>query len=76
MIRKEFLDLVGGFDENLAACEDYDLWLRMLLRAPIGLVDEELTVRRGGRPDQLSARFVGLDLFRVRSWPRSSARRP
>ncbi|MFZ5811536.1 MAG: glycosyltransferase family 2 protein [Thermodesulfobacteriota bacterium] len=67
MIRKEFLDRVGGFDENLAACEDYDLWLRMLLRAPIGLVDEELTVRRGGRPDQLSARFVGLDLFRIRS---------
>ncbi len=67
MIQKEFLNRVGGFDENLAACEDYDLWLRMLLRAPIGLVDEELTVRRGGRPDQLSARFVGLDLFRIRS---------
>ncbi|QLA16548.1 glycosyltransferase family 2 protein [Desulfolutivibrio sulfoxidireducens] len=67
MIRGEFFDRVGGFDEGLPACEDYDLWLRMLLRGPIGLVDEELTVRRGGRPDQLSARFVGLDLFRIRS---------
>ncbi len=67
MVRREFLDRLGGFDESLLACEDYDLWLRMLLRGPIGLLDQELTVRRGGRPDQLSARFVGLDLFRIRS---------
>lgn len=67
MIERDILRQVGGFDEGLAACEDYDLWLRLLLRGPIGLVDEALTVRRGGRPDQLSARFVGMDLFRIRS---------
>ncbi len=67
MIERDFLQRVGGFDEGLAACEDYDLWLRMLLRGPIGLLDEALTVRRGGRPDQLSNRFVGMDLFRIRS---------
>lgn len=67
MIEREYFERLGGFDVGLPACEDYDLWLRMLLRGPIGLYDEALTVRRGGRPDQLSARFVGLDLFRIRS---------
>ncbi|MEF3697324.1 glycosyltransferase family 2 protein [Desulfolutivibrio sp.] len=67
MIDRDYLRQVGPFDEGLAACEDYDLWLRMLLRGPIGLLDEALTVRRGGRPDQLSARFVGMDLFRIKS---------
>lgn len=67
LIERDYLLRLGGFDEGLAACEDYDLWLRMLLRGPIGLLDEPLTVRRGGRPDQLSARFIGMDLFRIRS---------
>ncbi len=67
MLTREFLDTVGGFDEALLACEDYDLWLRALVRYPVGLLDEWLTVRHGGRPDQLSASFIGLDLFRIRS---------
>ena len=58
---------VGYFDESLPACEDYDLWLRALLCFDIGLLDEELTVRHGGRGDQLSAMYTGQDLFRVRS---------
>jgi len=33
----------------------------------VGLLDEWLTVRYGGRSDQLSASFVGMDLFRIRS---------
>lgn len=57
----------GGFDESLAACEDYDLWLRTLVRHPIGLLDALLAVRHGGRPDQLSAIYIGQDLFRIRA---------
>jgi len=67
---RAFWDEVGSFDESLPACEDYDLWLRTLLRHPIGLLDESLTVRHGGRPDQLSAIYVGQDLFRIRSMVR------
>ena len=29
MIRREWFDRVGVFDETLRACEDWDLWLRM-----------------------------------------------
>lgn len=67
MFTRRFLGEVGCFDETLPACEDYDLWLRALTRFDIGLLDEELTVRHGGRSDQLSTLFTGLDLFRVRS---------
>ncbi|MDR0622046.1 MAG: glycosyltransferase [Deltaproteobacteria bacterium] len=64
IIRKELLDEVGLFDESLMAAEDYDLWLRMLVRHPVGLLEKELVVRNGGRPDQLSA-TPGLDRYRV-----------
>jgi glycosyltransferase involved in cell wall biosynthesis len=56
----------GGFDERMAACEDYDLWLRMLCRHEAGLLDEPLVTRRGGHRDQLSAR-PALDRFRIRT---------
>lgn len=55
----------GGYDERLPACEDYDLWLRMALLTSIGLVDCETIEKEGGRPDQLSNQFWGMDRFRV-----------
>lgn len=64
MLRRSLLDEVGLFDENLPAAEDYDLWLRVLARYPAGLIDRELVIRHGGRPDQLSAQ-PGLDLYRA-----------
>lgn len=67
LFTRHFVDTVGFFDESLPACEDYDLWLRALLQYEIGLLDEKLVVRDGGRPDQLSARFYGLDLYRIYS---------
>ena len=39
MIRKELFDIVGYFDEDLPACEDYDLWLRISCRFPVFLID-------------------------------------
>ena len=66
MIRRHLLDRVGRFDENLPACEDYDLWLRIGHRYPIHLIDLPLVVKRGGHPDQLST-APGLDKFRIAS---------
>ena len=57
LFTRELLDTVGGFDETLPACEDYDLWLRTLVRYPVGLLNEWLTVRHGGRPGPA----VGVD---------------
>lgn len=66
MIRKSLLEVVGGFDESLPACEDYDLWLRTSCRYPVHLIDTPLIIKRGGHPDQLST-TPGLDKFRIRS---------
>lgn len=66
MLKKSLLAEVGLFDEELAACEDYDLWLRILEKHPAGLIDREYLIRHGGRPDQLSAAH-SLDKYRIRA---------
>lgn len=65
MLKRELLDEVGGFDEAMAACEDYDFWLRILARHEVGLLDEPLVTRRAGHPQQLSATVPALDRFRI-----------
>ena len=57
----------GTFDPNLAICEDYDFWLRLLLTHELGLAEEPLVHKYGGHPDQLSMSTWGLDRFRVQS---------
>ncbi|NOY24071.1 MAG: glycosyltransferase family 2 protein [Acidobacteria bacterium] len=67
MIRSDVFRDIGFFDETLPACEDYDLWLRILAREPIGFLAEKLVVKYGGHPDQLSRNFIAMDRFRVRA---------
>lgn len=67
VIRRELLDRVGLFDESLPACEDYDLWLRIAYRYPIGLISKPLIIKRGGHTDQLSRKYPAMDLFRIRA---------
>lgn len=64
MMRRTAFESLGGFDEELPACEDYDLWLRASLRYPIHTLPDALIVKRGGHADQLSARW-GLDRYRI-----------
>jgi glycosyltransferase involved in cell wall biosynthesis len=66
VLRPELIKLIGGFDESLPAAEDYDLWLRVTARWEVGLLDRELLIRHGGRPDQLSS-APGLDRWRIRA---------
>lgn len=66
MIQKKLFERVGLFDETLPACEDYDIWLRIGAVYPIFLIDQPLTVKRGGHADQLSA-ASGLDKYRIQS---------
>ncbi len=66
MLHRRLFEEMGGFDETLPAAEDYDLWLRVAWRHPVGLVPEPLVIKRGGHPDQLSRQW-GLDRFRIRA---------
>jgi glycosyltransferase involved in cell wall biosynthesis len=44
MITRECLEQVGVFDTSLPECEEYDLWLRIAHRYPIGFINQPLTV--------------------------------
>lgn len=65
--RREVFEEVGGFDEDLPVCEDYDFGIRLAQRYPIYLVPAPLIIKRGGHPDQLSRKYWGMDRFRVRA---------
>lgn len=65
ILRRSLWERLGGFDERLPACEDYDLWLRMTVRVPVTLIPEALIVKRGGHADQLSRSTPLLDQYRI-----------
>lgn len=65
MLRRGQWNRLGGFDERLPACEDYDLWLRLTLTTPVQLIPTRLIVKRGGHPDQLSHTVPILDIYRI-----------
>lgn len=67
VVKKEVFDSVGMFDEDLEACEDYDFWLRASNKYEVKLIPEYLTLKDGGRPDQLSSSVWGLDRFRIKA---------
>ena len=66
MVHRGLFEAMRGFDETLPAAEDYDLWLRIAWRYPVGLMPEPLVIKRGGHSDQLSRQW-GLDRFRIQA---------
>jgi glycosyltransferase involved in cell wall biosynthesis len=65
LIKKTVFDDLGGFDETLPACEDYDYWLRLCSREPVAYIDTALIQKYGGHDDQLSNQHWGMDRFRL-----------
>ncbi len=64
-IHRDVFKEIGAFDETMAACEDYDFWLRVTSRYPVKLIDACLTIKEGGNPDQQSKRYPAMDTFRL-----------
>ncbi len=65
MLEKKLFEEIGGFDERMPACEDYDLWLRISLKEHIYLINKKLVIKRGGHYDQLSQNIPYLDRYRI-----------
>ena len=65
LMRASILESIGGFDTDLTACEDYDLWLRLTSRYRVDFIPEKLIIKTGGHSDQLSHKYRGMDRFRV-----------
>jgi len=66
VINKEIFNKIGKFDESLPACEDYDFWLRATLQYEVKLIPQRLTIKNGGRSDQLSS-LHSLDKYRIKA---------
>jgi len=68
MMNRSIFDDYGLFDETLRCCEDYDFWLRVSVVEEFLLIDVPLTVKEGGRDDQVSViNRVGMDKYRIYS---------
>ena len=58
---------VRGVREDLEIAEDYELWLRITAKYPVGYIDEPLVIKRGGHPDQLSGKYGQIEIFRIKA---------
>ena len=63
--RDVFAD-IGKFREDFTVCEDYDLWLRICAKYPVGFVETPIIKKYGGHSDQLSSKYHSMDVYRVR----------
>jgi len=75
IIHREVFASVGLFDEQLPACEDYDLWLRICAVYPVLFSEQALVIKEGGHGDQLSRRYWGMDRFRIQALEKMLASR-
>ena len=68
LMYREIFERYGLFDENYPCCEDYEFWLRVSAEQKFLLVDEPLTLKDGGRNDQISTVYrVGMDKYRIQA---------
>jgi glycosyltransferase involved in cell wall biosynthesis len=67
IIKKSLFSELNGFDEEFVVCEDYDLWLKISSLYEINLINKALIIKHGGHSDQLSTKFVAMDLWRMRA---------
>lgn len=47
MLKRSALEKVGGYDERMIICEDFNLWIKFLLQDfKISIIEEKLTIRK------------------------------
>ena len=68
MLHRKIFERYGLFDEEYPCCEDYEFWLRVSAEQKFLLVDQPLTLKDGGRDDQVSSLYrVGMDKYRIQA---------
>lgn len=67
ILKRELFVKHKGFDKDFIVCEDFDLWLKVLLTDTIGFISTPLIEKHGGHSDQLSTKFVAMDYWRIKS---------
>ena len=67
IFKKSLWQEMNGFDEAFPVCEDYDLWIRVSRKYPIGLDTIPGIIKYGGHKDQLSRTYPVIDEYRVKA---------
>ncbi len=64
LIRRDCLTELGGFDVQLPACQDYDMWLRVCKENSVDYIDEPLVIYHNHKGEQITKdprkRITGL----------------
>jgi GT2 family glycosyltransferase len=55
MVSRVALAAVGGFDETLPSCQDWDLWIRLREYGEIAVVPDPLMVFEQTQSDRISS---------------------
>jgi glycosyltransferase involved in cell wall biosynthesis len=68
MVRRSALEAIGGFDESLPSCQDWDLWLRLSEKFEAAIIPDALVrVAYGNDPGRISssvsATLSGRELY-------------
>ncbi|KAA3598467.1 MAG: glycosyltransferase [Calditrichaeota bacterium] len=66
-LERAFFEKLGGFDEEMAICEDYDFWIRASLESEVRLLEKFLVEKYRLKENQLSSSQPAIDRFRVYS---------
>jgi glycosyltransferase involved in cell wall biosynthesis len=73
MVRTDMLRELGGFDAGMPQSEDWDLWLRLAARAPVGCLPEvfmDYTLHRAGNlSSQRAERLAAMRVIARRHGP-------
>ena len=67
MIERDLFLESGGFRDDLEIGEDYELWLKITSKHSVGYIDQSLTVKRAGHPDQLTSKYGYIEHFRIKA---------
>ena len=67
LLSRELFSSFLGFDTDLPACEDYDLWLRITRYHPVGLDVSVSLTKYAGHDNQLSKIYPAMDQYRVKA---------
>jgi glycosyltransferase involved in cell wall biosynthesis len=74
MMTRRLFEEFGGFDETLEIAEDYEFWLAITAKYPVGFLDVPLVEKRGGHSDQLSEKYGHIEYFRIKALERTLLR--
>ena len=67
LVKRSLLEDTGLFREDFPVCEDYELWLRITSRFPVGFVQKPLIIKHGGHSNQLSQKYKAMDYWRIKA---------